>query len=615
MKDKALEIKNRVSGLVQNHRKLCIVIASGTVLGVAVLTTVLLYLHQIRASQNTVNYREYAVEKGNVTVGTSESGTVALDEQSVSFPVDVTIGNVLVKVGYSVKDGESLVKLDQNSVTDGTLESRTKLAEAKLSLEQALADQDSKLKTAKLTYEKSRSDAANSYTQEYLAKAQIQNDIGSAKETLKEKQDDLAKYFALQKSYPADYAKLNQLKKWRDDTETTKSSYEDQLEQYEKDHKAALDGLSSLESAKNSAYSAWVLAKAQDDGEDEAETEYDAAKDAYNDYADYIASTVSAKEALETKVSLYTAEYENYSSAYDDYNETFRSKYGSSSGSGDDSDTAASSDEIDSKVTSLQNEVKTAQFALEKAQKSASGSIDEAEQALQSSLIGGSGAEATYELTANQLAQAVSTQQETYDSLQRELDGVNSAINGDGVLTSPCDGIVVAVGYTDGSDVKAGEAIVTIAKTSSVSMSVSLSEEDVADLSIGQNAEITLTSYDGQTFPATVESIAASPSRSGSASVTYAVTAKMTDPNTKKVFVGMSGEVEFIKKQKKDVLYVSDQAVTFEDGVSSVLVKSADGTPKKTTVATGFSNGQYVEIVSGLREGETVLVESAVAKS
>jgi len=615
MKDKALKIKNKVFSLVQNHRKLCIIIASGAVLGVAVLTTVLLYLHQIKASQNTVNYREYTVEKGDVTVGTSESGTVALDEQTVSFPVDVTIDSVLVKVGYSVKDGESLVKLDQNSVTDGTLDSRTKLAEAKLSLEQALADQDSKLKTAKLTYEKSRSDAANAYTQEYLDKAQIQNDIASAKEDLKEKQDDLTKYLALQKSYPTDYAKLKQLKKWRDDTETTKSSYEDQLEQYEKDHKAALDGLSSLESAKNSAYSEWVLAKAQDDGEDEAETEYDAAKDAYNDYADYIASTVSAKEALETKVSLYTAEYENYSSAYDDYNETFRSKYGSSSSSSDDSDTAASSDEIDSKVISLQNEVKTAQFALEKAQKSASGSIDEAEQTLQSSLIDGSGAEATYELTANQLAQAVSTQQETYDSLQRELDDVNSAINGDGVLTSPCDGIVVSVSYTDGSDVKAGEAIITIAKTSSVSMSVSLSEEDVTDLSIGQDAEITLTSYEGQTFAAAVESIAASPSRSGSASVTYAVTAKMTDSNTKKVFVGMSGEVEFIKKQKKDVLYVSGQSVTFEDGVSSVLVKNADGTTKKTTVTTGFSNGQYVEIVSGLQEGETVLVESAVTKS
>lgn len=607
-------MKDKIRNLIKNHRKMCIMIASGTVLGAAILTTVLLYVNQMKASQNTASYREYTVAKGDVTVGTSESGTVALDETTVSFPVDVTIDNVLVKVGYSVKTGESLVKLNQDSITDGTLDSRTKLAQAKLSLEQAVADQESKLKTAKLTYETSRSTAANAYTEEYLTKAEIQNSIATAKADLKEKQDDLTKYLALQKSYPADNAKLTKLKKWRDDAKTTLTSYQDQLETYETDHKAALDGLSSLETAKNSAYSAWVLAKAQDDGEDTAKAEYDDAKDAYDDYADYIASTVTAKKSLESKVSLYTAEYNNYSTAYDNYNETFKDKYGSSSSSSTDSDTTASSDELDSKVTSLQGEVKTAQFTLEKAQKSSAGSIDEAEQKLQSSLNDGSGAGSAYQLTVNQLAGAVSTQQETYDSLKRELDDVNSAINGDGILTSPCDGIVVSVSYTAGSDVKAGEAIVTIAKTAAVSISVSLSEEDVTDLSIGQDAEISLTAYEGQTFPATVESIAASPSRSGSASVTYAVTAKMTDPNTKKVFVGMSGEVKFIKEQKKDVLYVSDQAITFEDGISSVLVKSADGSTKKTTVTTGFSNGQYVEILSGLKEGDTVLVESAVTK-
>jgi len=607
-------MKDTIRNLIKNHKKMCIMIASGTVLGAAILTTVLLYVNQMKASQNTASYREYTVAKGDVTVGTSESGTVALDETTVSFPVDVTIDSVLVKVGYSVKTGESLVKLNQDSITDGTLDSRTKLAQAKLSLEQAVADQESKLKTAKLTYETSRSTAANAYTEEYLTKAEIQNSIATAQADLKEKQDDLTKYLALQKSYPADYAKLTKMKKWRDDAKTTLTSYQDQLETYETDHKAALDGLNSLETAKNSAYSAWVLAKAQDDGEDTAKAEYDDAKDAYDDYADYIASTVTAKQSLESKISLYTAEYNNYSTAYDNYNETFKDKYGSSSSSSTDSDTTASSDELDSKVTSLQSEVKTAQFTLEKAQKSSTGSINEAEQKLQSNLNDGSSAGSAYQLTVNQLAEAVSTQQETYDSLKRELDDVNSAINGDGILTSPCDGIVVSVSYTDGSDVKAGEAIVTIAKTSAVSISVSLSEEDVTDLSIGQDAEISLTSYEGQTFPATVESIAASPSRSGSASVTYAVTAKMTDPNTKKVFVGMSGEVEFIKKQKKDVLYVSDQAITFEDGISSVLVKNADGSTKKTTVTTGFSNGQYVEILSGLKEGDIVLVESAVTK-
>ena len=375
---------------------------------------------------------------------------------------------------------------------------------------------------------------------------------------------------------------------------------------YKDQYNKQLSTLDSLQAKINSTYSTWVLAKNDlgDVDEDEAKSEYDEAKEAYDSYAEDISGTVQGKTDLESKIALYTAEYNNYSSAYDDFNETFTTKYG----------TTSTADALSDKVTSLQSDVKTAQYALEKAQKSSSDSLNKAEQARQSSVNDGSSAQSEYDLTVEQLSQAVETQQATYDSLQRKLDDVESAINGNGSITSPCDGVVVSVSYADGSSVKADETIVTIAKTSSVNMSVSLSEEDITDVKIGQAAQISLTSYDNQTFDATVESIATSPARSGSASVSYTVTVKMTGDNTAEVYTGMSGEVTFIKKQKKDVLYVSNQAITFQNGVSSVLVKSADGTHKKTTVTTGFSDGRYVEILSGLKEGDTVLAESAVVK-
>ena len=46
---------------------------------------------------------------------------------------------------------------------------------------------------------------------------------------------------------------------------------------------------------------------------------------------------------------------------------------------------------------------------------------------------------------------------------------------------------------------------------------------------------------------------------------------------------------------------------------NTVLVESADGQAEERVVETGFTDGMYVEIVSGLTEGETVLVESAVS--
>ncbi len=597
-------MKEKFIGLFTSHKKLFILIASGVVLSAAILTTVLLYMNQNRKSTGAATYREYSATKGNVTVGTSESGTVVLDQVAVSFPVDATIDSVKVKPGYSVKTGDTLVKLNQGSITDGTLDSTTKLAQAKLSLQQALADQTNKLKSAKLTYQSSQSSAAYAFDTESLTKEELQNGVSDAAASLKQKQADLAKYQALQSSFTADYAKLTELKKWSDDSKAQLTSFQTQLTTYESDHKVLLDKLASLKAAVDSAYSDWVYAKSQSGDETTAYNAYTDASTVYKNYNTQIQSTAQGETDLKAKVSLYTAESANYSSVYDDYNQTFTDKYGAN----------ATASALSDKVTSLQSDVKTAQFALEKAQKSLPSSLNDAEQKLQSSLINGDSAQSTYDLTVAQLAQAVKTQQATYDSLKRQLDDVQSAINGDGTVTAPCNGVVVSVSYSDGSSVKADQAIVTIAKTSSVSMSVSLSEEDIADVTIGQQAQISLTSYENQTFDATVESISTSPARSGSASVTYTVTVKMTADNTAQVFTGMSGEVTLIKKQKKNVLYVPNQTITFQNGVSSVLVKSADGTNKKTTVTTGFSDGRYVEILSGLKEGDTVLAESAVVK-
>lgn len=600
-------MKAKVIQLVSAHRKLFLWVASGLVLGAAILGTIFLSMNQNKNTSSSASYREYTAAKGDVTVGTSESGTVTLDQVAVTFPVSVKIDKALVKAGYSVKKGDSLVQLNQASITSGTADTKNKLANAQFALEQAIGDQANKLKAAKLTYQTNLDKAANAYTQESLSKADISNGISTAQAALDDAKKQLAKYQALQSGFSADSAKLNELKKWRDDAKAQETSFETQLSSYKETNARQLNALSGLETTMNQKYSVWIAAKngaGGDTDEDTAQNDYNAAKEAYNSYAEDIAAVVQGQKDLESKVSLYTAEYNNYSNAYDQYNDTFSSKYGQTN----------TADALADKVSSLQAQVKNDQYALDKAQKSSAAGLDSAEQALQSSLNDGSSAKSNYDLTVQQLSEAVTAQQTTYDSLKSELADVQSAINGNGILTAPFDGVVVAVNYSDGTSAKADDTIVTIAKTNSFSMAVSLSEDDITNVKIGQQSQITLSAYDNQTFDATVESIAASPARSGSASVTYTVSVRMKGTNTQQVFTGMSGEVTIIQKQKKNVLYVPNQTITFDNGVSSVLVKKQDGTQQKTTVTTGFSNGRYVEILSGLQEGDTVLAESTVVK-
>lgn len=593
------------------HKKLAVTVCLSVVVitGGAVWFTV---WRSAQSAEKTVSYRESTVTTGDVTVGVSESGTVSLDSESITFPVDSEIAKVLVKSGTTVKKGDALIQLDLNSVSEGSLETRQKLEEAKLSLQEALGDQKSKLEEAKITYESSKYLSQTAPVTRQLTEEQLQNDITSAESALKEKQESLAEYQSLQKTFSADYAKLNQLEKWMDDAETAKTSYQTQLTQYEKDYKSVIDRYDSLKSAAESAKTAWLQAKyTESDDEDDLKDAYDEAEEiAETYYSKAAGSIISQQTILENKVAQYTAEYSNYTTAYNKYKDTFNDKYHVSS----DDDESVSAKELADQVTQLQADVKTAEYNLKKAQKTAQISSLDALTKEKSDLNTASNAGAAYDLTVSQLEQAVTTQQESCDTLQNKIDNINSAMNNVGIITSPCDGIVATVTYKDGDSVTANQAMMTISRSGSVSLSVSVSEDDITSVEVGQAASIQLSAYEDQSFDALVESITAEPARSGSSSVTYTVTVRMTGTNTVsgKIYTGMSGEATLIQGSAKDVLYVPNRAVKFENGVSSVLVKGSDGNPEKRTIVTGFSNGTSVAVLSGLEEGETVLTESAV---
>ena len=181
---------------------------------------------------------------------------------------------------------------------------------------------------------------------------------------------------------------------------------------------------------------------------------------------------------------------------------------------------------------------------------------------------------------------------------------------GDGTITSEYEGTIMTVGYAAGDDLSAQTAVVTFADASEVTMTVSVSEEDITGISIGDEVIVELNAYEDREFAATVENMDTSVS-SGSSTVSYDVEVHLTG-DCDGILTDMTGNVTFVSKEVKDVLYVSNKAVIRDGTVSYVKVKKEDGTIAKTEVETGFSDGVNVEITSGLEEGDTVLIESQV---
>ena len=233
----------------------------------------------------------------------------------------------------------------------------------------------------------------------------------------------------------------------------------------------------------------------------------------------------------------------------------------------------------------------------------------EAEKKYKEAMLSYENADSQYSADVTGVDVSVDTAQDTLTDAKEALSEFEIFV-GDGTIYSDYDGMIMSVGYEAGDDLSTSTSIVTFADTDAVTMTVSVSEEDISEIAIGDEVMIELNAYEDQTFSGEVESIDTSVS-SGSSTVSYNVTVKING-DVDGIYTDMTGNVTFIEKQVADVVYVSNKAIINEGTASYVKVKDSDGTIEKKEVTTGFSDGVNVEITEGLSEGETVLIESQV---
>ena len=136
-----------------------------------------------------------------------------------------------------------------------------------------------------------------------------------------------------------------------------------------------------------------------------------------------------------------------------------------------------------------------------------------------------------------------------------------------------------------------------------------INETDVINLKVGQDVEITLDAYYEHKFNGKIINISPVSTNVGGV-VSFEITIEIESENGPEVLYGMSASLTITTAISEDVLYVPIQYVYEEDGISYVDVLTQDGETIKTEVTTGTSNYDYIEIESGLNEGDTVIVST-----
>jgi len=174
----------------------------------------------------------------------------------------------------------------------------------------------------------------------------------------------------------------------------------------------------------------------------------------------------------------------------------------------------------------------------------------------------------------------------------------------------PKDAVLSAWQVNLGSQLSGQTALATVDFARKLVAQALVTQADIASLKAGQKAQLVIDGYTGDAFAGTISYIDSQPasgsSSAGSSSSTeYSVTLKPRNlPKLAKS--GMTGTLEVVIAQRKNVLLVPTSAVSGTGSVPFVRVM-IDGNPTYRQVQTGMSTAAYTQITGGLTAHEVVV--------
>ena len=200
---------------------------------------------------------------------------------------------------------------------------------------------------------------------------------------------------------------------------------------------------------------------------------------------------------------------------------------------------------------------------------------------------------------------------EQYLSERRDLEETLlslTAIYRSGALTADYDGTIKSIPDLEESDDSSDETSTSfeICPDKTMTVSVSIDETDILSLSIGQKVDVTVTSISEETFEGEITEIDKT-GTSSSGVTTY--TASIQIEKVEGMLAGMSASASISITGVENALIIPVDALNKTSSTAYVYT-SYDAENETfggmTEVEYGISNSNYVEIKSGLKEGDTV---------
>ena len=193
-----------------------------------------------------------------------------------------------------------------------------------------------------------------------------------------------------------------------------------------------------------------------------------------------------------------------------------------------------------------------------------------------------------------------------YNSLLRERAALEETllelltIQRDGAVLAAADGSVYSVDYNSDS---AATSVATLSTGSKMSVTISVDEADILSLELGQTVTVTVKSVSEDAFYGTLTEI----DRTSASSGTYSAVVELE--KSEGMLAGMTASVSVQIQGVENAILIPVEALHKTSDGAYVYTKYDEEYQEyggRVDVVTGLENSTYVEIKSGLKEGDTV---------
>ena len=179
-------------------------------------------------------------------------------------------------------------------------------------------------------------------------------------------------------------------------------------------------------------------------------------------------------------------------------------------------------------------------------------------------------------------------------------------------IYTPISGYVSTVSTQEGETVVSGLSaaiLITIIDPSKLEMWIYVDETDIGRTKPGVKVEYWVDTYRDKRFSGKVDMIYPQPEIKDNI-VYYLAIVKIDPKDAALLRPEMTTHVRIIVEEKTNVLVVPNNAVRFEEGKNVVYINRGKDKAERRAVTPGIRDDNFTEIVSGLAEGEQIVIPS-----